>query len=201
MTTQSELRRSEFGEVAVRYEQGGGAAVTYVYRRAPPRAPEWEPWVVVAPSAILARLGLRGLGLYNAGRALRRDDYIGQYPQHDVVGRYPTREAALASRAARRRLACGRDKLITMRAPQGGGVLLCDGEGGGPPHVERVNDPRGTALGANAALTDGGWLRVLHARVPAFDLEKPLEDNIQSELRISYSDEYWDLHDTLGSQD
>jgi hypothetical protein len=155
---------------------------------------------VVAPSAILARLGTRGLGLYNAGRTLHRDEYVGQYPQHDVVGHYATRQAALASPAARRRLNRGRDKLITLRAPQGG-VLLCDGEGGGPPHIERANDPRGASLQPNADLTDAGWLRVLHTRVPSFDLAKALEENIHSELRIAYGDDYWDLHDVLGTQD
>ena len=93
----------------------------------------------------------------------------------------------------------GRDKLIALRAPQGG-VLLVDGGGGSAPHVQRCNDPRGLpALTPNADLTDAGWLRILHARVPPFDLGKTIAANIASELRIDYGHEYWDMMERLGT--
>ena len=136
----------------------------------------------------------------------KRNDYVGQYPHDAVVGHYPTREAAREAPETRRLLMRGHDKLVTVRAPNGPGFLLLDGEGGGPPHVERANDPRGTALAPNATLTDAGWLRITQARVPRFDLEKPLDENIYSELRYDYGDSYWparalgywDLHELLG---
>ena len=34
--------------------------------------------------------------------------------------------------------------------------------------------------------------------MPRFDLEKPLDENIYSELRYDYGDSYWDLHELLG---
>ena len=87
---QSQLRNSDWDECSVQYNNG---TVTYVYRRAPGEL-YFEPWVVVGPSAILTRVGTRGLGLY-AATAFRRDDYVGQYNGR-VVGLYPTRAAALS---------------------------------------------------------------------------------------------------------
>ena len=75
---------------------------------------------------------------------------------------------------------------------------LLDGEGYGPPYVHLCNDPRNTALEPNADLTDAGWLRITHARVPPFDLGRTLDQNIHSELRFDYGEHYWDLHDLLG---
>ena len=71
--------------------------------------------------------------------------------------------------------------------------------GGGAPHVELCNDPRNAGgLTPNADLTDAGWLRVIQARVPPFDLSKSINENITSEIRIDYGTEYWSLHDSLG---
>ena len=151
----------------------------------------------MAPSALLARVGARGLGLY-AARPFRRDEVVGQY-EGRVVGRYPTRAAALAAPETRRLLRRGHDKLVTVRAPHGPGFQLLDGEGAGPPHVALCNDPRGTALQPNAQLTDAGWLRVTQARVPTFDLDASIDANIGSELRLAYGDEYWELMERLGT--
>ena len=60
------LRASEWDEVRVQHR---GVSITYVYRRGPGEA-RFAPWLVVAPSALLARVGARGLGLY-AARALK----------------------------------------------------------------------------------------------------------------------------------
>ena len=190
---QADLRTSEWDSARVMYK---GRSITYVYRRSR-ASPQWMPWVVVAPSAIMARLDIQGLGLY-AARGFKRRDYIGQYSHDKVVNEYPTRQAAMAAPETRKLLLRGHDKLITVRKQNAPGFLLLDGEGGGPPHVERANDPRNTTLSCNAFITDAGWLRVSHFRVPAFNLEKSVEDNIKSELRIDYQQEYWDLFDALG---
>jgi hypothetical protein len=191
---QAEVRASEWDSTRVEYR---GQSITYVYRRSR-ASPQWRPWVVVAPSAIMAQLNLNGLGLY-AARSFKKDDYIGQYSRHRVVNEYPTRNAAMTAPETRRLLMRGHDKLLAVRKSNGPGFLLLDGEGGGPPYVERVNDSRNTRFQRNAVLTDAGWLRIVHSRVPAFDLEKSVEENIYSELRVDYQDEYWDLMDALGN--
>jgi hypothetical protein len=189
---QSEIRRSDWDEVNVRHN---GDTIKYIYRR-PPGARHWQPWVVIAPSAIMRRVGVRGLGLY-AARSYKRDDYIGMY-DGQVVGEYATRAEALSSAEARHLLRRGHDKLITLRRTDGPGVQLVDGERCSAPFVALVNDPRGTALEASCGLTDAGWLRVIQARVPAFDVNKTIEQNAASELRIEYGAPYWDLHELLG---
>ena len=73
-----------------------------------------------------------------------------------------------------------------MRTPGTSGFDLLNGETGGPPYIQYCNDPRGTRLKANTQLTDGGWLRITAARVPPFDLEKTMEENVASELRWEY---------------
>eukprot|EP00966_Prymnesium_polylepis_P020720 476813-Prymnesium_polylepis.2 len=102
----------------------------------------------------------------------------------------PTREAALAAPEAQQLVGQGHDKLACVRA-QGPGFLLLDGANGGPPFVQLCNDPRGTALQPNAQLTDAGYLRVTQTRVRPFDTSKYLDENIHSELRISYGSAYW----------
>ena len=199
---QQSLNNSEWDQCEVRV--AGGSTATYVYRRAANSgragktgecAHSFEPWVVVAPSAVMARCGYRGKGLY-AARTFACDDYVGRY-EGETIGHYPSRFAAMTSGEARRRVMRGHDKLVTLRAI-GGGVHLVDGERGPPPFVQMCNDGRGTALSANCGITDAGWLRVLHARIPRFDPRKSIAENAHAELRIEYGDEYWALFDELG---
>ena len=203
MASQAALRASEWDVAPVHWAHGGATRerrrALCVFRRGPPRG-EWEPWVVVAESCLLHRVGRCGLGLY-AARSFQRDDFVGAYGGA-VVGAYASRREALASPACARLVRAGHDKLITRRPPDGGrGVELVDGgQGGGPPFLHRINDPRGTRLRPNAALTPGGWIQVTQRRVPAFDLDADLEGNAASELRLSYGDDdYWALMDRLGT--
>ena len=170
--------------------------VTYVYRHGSASDP-WEPWVVIAQSAILKRLGITGWGLY-AARSFTRGDYVGKM-QGTLVGHYETREAAMSAPETRSLLRRGHDKLVTVRPSQGPGFDLIDGQGAGPPHIEMANDPRGTRLEPNAELSEYGWLRVTRGRVPAFSLAKTVEGNVDAELRWSYQESYWDLHELLGT--
>ena len=171
-------------------------SVRCVFRRLP--RGDWEPWVLVAESCIMRRVGRSGLGLY-AARGFKHDELVGAYGGA-VVGTYPSRQAALASPECARLVRRGHDKLITRRPRDGGrGVELIDGDGGGPPLLHRINDPRGTRLQPNVALTAGGWIQLVQRRVPAFDLERDDEGNAASELRFSYGDDdYWDLMERLG---
>jgi hypothetical protein len=204
MASQAALRASEWDVADVHWEHGATReqrSAQCVFRKGPPHH-AWEPWVVVAESCILHRVGRRGLGLYWAGRRrLQQGDFVGLY-EGAVVGTYPTRQAALDSPQCARLVRKGHDKLITRRPRDGGrGVELVDGDqGGGLPLLHYINDPRGTRLHPNVALTPGGYIQAVQARVPAFDLERDLEGNAASELRFSYGDEdYWDLMERLGT--
>ena len=189
------LRNSEWDETDLHYPHTSSEKVACVFRKGAPKH-EWQPWVLVGESQILKSLGRVGKGVY-AARSFPRDALVGRY-EGTVVGAYDSRQEALASEEARRLVRRGHDKLMTRRLPEGG-IELIDGATSGPPHVPLCNDPRGTALTANAELTDGGYLRVVHARVPAFDLGKTLEQNARSELRIDYGARYWALMDRLGT--
>jgi hypothetical protein len=194
-TSQAALRGSEWDTVTVAYGHGP-SPVTYVYRRE--GSTGWEPWLVVAESAIMERLGRRGNGLY-AARAFANGSYLGRY-SGELIGHYGTRQEALEAPETRRLAQRGRDKLVVIRSAQGRGFDLIDGDRAGPPHLEMANDPRGTRLGANVNLTDAGWMRVESSRgVPPFDLSRSLQDNIRSELRWEYGEDYWALHEQLGN--
>lgn len=125
----------------------------------------WRPWVVDAPSAALAKLGLKGRGLY-AARAFQPGDVIGRY---DGV---PVAEDEVAALVA-----AGHDKLARI----GGQVL--DGKDQGPPFLQLLNDPRGTDRRATAQLRPSG-------RVVAVE-ELSTYPAPGSELLISYGDDYW----------
>ena len=187
------IQRSQWDECTVRYEHGP-SPVTYVFRKG--ASNEWEPWVVVAESALLRRIGKTGLGLY-AARSFQRDHVVGRY-DGNVVGTYGSRKAALESPEAQRLVRRDHDKLITRKRSNGPGIELVDGGTSGPPYMMRLNDPRGTRLRANVGVTDGGYVKVIQTRVPAFDLDKSLDANVQSELRLDYAGDYWEMMDALG---
>ena len=194
MATQAALRDAEWDVVDLLWEHGP-SPIQCVFRRI---RGGWEPWVIVARSAIMARVGREGLGLY-AARSFKQGQFLGRY-SGEVVGRFRNREEALASAGARRLLAHGNDKLLTV-VPARGGVELIDGESAGPPFFQRMNDPIGTRLSANVRVTSGGWVEVKQKRIPAFRMSKSVEQNIASELRFEYGSEYWDLMSRLGSKD
>ena len=190
MTTTSRLKQSQW-DVAKLWWDRENQTVECVFR-----GPEWEPWVIVAESALMRRVGRRGLGLY-AARAMRRDDYVGLY-EGEVVGTYSSRTEALRAKECHDRVRRGVDKMITRNAT-GGGVELVDGTRGGPPFLHRINDPQGTRFQPNVNLTPGGYIRVVQAHIPPYSLDKSIEENIGAELRFSYGDEFWELHSRLGN--
>lgn len=152
---------------------------------------------MVAESAILRRLGKSGLGLY-AARSFTEGDYIGKY-EGRTIGHHSTQYTALTAPETRRLLRRSHDKLVVVRSSTGPGFDLIDGENAGPPYLQMANDPRGTRLQPNVEVTQAGWMRVTATRIPAFSLKRTLEENIQSELRWNYGQDYWDLHEVLGT--
>lgn len=187
------LRESNWDVVNLHWEHGP-SPVQCVFRKG---RGGWEPWVIVAESALMNRVGKRGLGLY-AARRFRRDEFVGRYGG-SVIKAFANRGEALASPECMRLVRRGRDKLITRRVSQGSGIELVDGEGGQPPFLHRTNDPRGSGLRSNVELTPGGWLKVIQREVPAFDIDANLDANIRSEIRFSYGDDYWRIMERLGN--
>lgn len=191
--TQPMLRESIWDVANLRWEHGP-SPVQCVFRKG---RGGWEPWVIVAESAVMNRAGKRGLGLY-AARHFRRDEFVGRY-EGRVIRAFVNREEALASPECMRLVRRGRDKLITRRVSNDSGVELVDGEDCPPPFLHRINDPRGSGLRSNIELTPGGWVKVIQREVLAFDLDAGLDANIRSELRFSYGDDYWSIMERLGN--
>ena len=190
MATRAVLADTEWEVVDLHWEHGP-SPIQCVYRCV---CGEREPWVIVAQSALMKRLGLDGLGLYAARKfstkqgndAIPKDRrYIGRY-DGTVIGKWPSRKLALSSTEARHLHAHGHDKLITLN-----GGMLVDGENGGPPFLHRMNDAKGSRYRKNVALTSSGWAMILRSSIPAFDLSKDAKGNINSELRVDYNEEYW----------
>ena len=77
MQTTAHVRDSSWDEVAVHYDHVPEKQVTYFYVKRP-RNELFEPWLVRAPSALLARRGVRRMGLY-AGRRFVSEGVIGKY--------------------------------------------------------------------------------------------------------------------------
>ena len=156
----------------------------------------WVPWTVVAPSAILNRNGIRANGLY-AARSFTNGRVVGHYPRTQTW-QFDSRQDQNLIDFARQLVLSGSDKLITVRNYPSG-VLLVDGSGGGNAEVQMVNDPKGTRLHANATIGPTGIMKVVASSVPAFCLDKSLDENIRSELRIDYGEDFWQLIDAAGT--
>lgn len=198
MQTTAEVRACEWDAVRVRYPHSGSGYVTYVYCRRTNRS--WEPWLVVCDSALLAGLGINQLGLY-AARRFASGDLVGKYGGN-VVGTFPSRDAAMRGQLVQRLVRSGVDTLLVVRSASGTGWDVLDATDAPPPSLQYANDPRGTPFGANVGVSEHGYMRVTASRgVPAFDLTQLLHANVQSELRFEYGDGYWALIDRVGSQD
>lgn len=195
MTSQRNARDAMWCEYKVHWEsEVDHSPILYVSRKAGTRA--WEPWVVVARSALLDQLGSTGLGLY-AARKLKKGDVIGKY-NGTVVGTYNSRSNALRSKRVRNLIESGRDMIVT-RSAHPRGVEVVNGSTGSAPYLQYANDPRGTGYRANAFLSPGGYMTVAQSEIPAFDIDKSLTDNIRSEIRWSYGEDYWETFNALGT--
>lgn len=168
-----------------------GQPVTIIFRKAGKHS-DFEPWLLAAPSAILARNGFKGKGLY-AMKRFKKGTEIGTYAG-TIVGKYKTQEEGLNSELAKEMVLSGRsDKLVTLRCKGEKGWCLIDGDPDQPPCIPLVNDPKGTGLRTNCILSEWGILRSTASSIPAFDIGKSVEENVKSELRISYGDGFWNL--------
>ena len=189
-----DVKDAQWSEYMVHWENGP-SPVRYVSRRVSGR--DWEPWVVVARSALLDELGIVGEGLY-AAQSFKKDDVLGRYGGTVIGSTFPNRQSALRSREVRNLIESGRNMIVT-RSVRPRGVEAVNGSTAGPPYLQKANDPRGTRHRPNARFTPGGFMKVDQSSIPAFDLEKPLRENVKSEIRWSYGDDYWATFNVLGT--
>ena len=66
-------------------------------------------------------------------------------------------------------------------------MFVINGERAPLPTLSLVNDPHGTRFHNNVHVSEWGYMRAT-ATIPPFDLTKPLDQNICSELKDSYGD-------------
>jgi hypothetical protein len=174
---------------------------------------QWVPWVLVRDSAAMARLGMRGKGLY-AARAFSSGDVIGRY-----VGRLLGRanDPTIAARVERLSRTPGGDALVTIngfavngrKAVQADAAQLADfgkvvfGRDKWPwpgAHIHIANDAHGTTLPNNSVVTPGGYAKAIRD-VPAFAPQRTVASNVASELLWSYGEQYWAETSRLGSRE
>ena len=196
MQSTAHVREATWDSIAIHYEHTDEKKVVYIYIRRRGNA-HYEPWLVRAPSALLARVGAHGMGLY-AARRFKPEDVIGKY-EGTVVNTYESREHALDSPLVHSVARHGANKLRLMRSP-GGGWDVINGDGAPLPNLSLVNDPHGTRFHENVHVSEWGYMRAT-ATIPPFDLTKTIEENIGSELKDSYGDEFWQIHSRLGTRE
>ena len=189
-----DVKDAEWSEYMVHWGKGP-SPVRYVSRRVSGR--DWEPWVVVARSALLDELGIVGEGLY-AAQAFKKDDVLGRYDGTVVGSTFPNRNSAIRSREVRNLIESGHNMIVT-RSVRPRGVEVVNGSTAGPPYLSKANDPLGTRHRPNTSLTPGGFMKVDQSSIPAFDLEKTLAANVKSEIRWDYGKDYWATFKVLGT--
>lgn len=180
----------------------GSQQVISIYRRHGDG--EWEPWVVVAQSALLRRIkgAPPGLGLYcNKRGGFKSGDVIGVYAG-TIVGnkRFANSTEALNSRVCRNLVNSGKDMILVRNVhhTKGGGVELIDGSTGKGPRLQHMNDARGTRKKNNIVMKQSGACVADKDIKQRFKFNKNITDNIDSELRFDYGEEYWHLMERLG---
>ena len=110
--------------------------LTYIYVRRPGNS-LFEPWLVIAPSAVMNRVGRRGMGMY-AGMRFKDGDIVGRY-EGNVVGTYASKDTAINSNTVKRLVRGGADKLRIMRSPEEGWDVV-DGDSAPLPTLSLVNE-------------------------------------------------------------
>ena len=67
------------------------------------------------------------------------------------------------------------------------------------PLMHRINDPHDTSMLPRCHVSETGLFTAARD-IPALDLTRPLRDQALSELSFNYGDNYWVIHDHLGSE-
>jgi len=143
------------------------------------------PSFIVAPSAALNRKNLSQLGLY-AGKEFSAKTNIGPYTGA-LLGTYDSARAASTSNEAEENK---ENTMLLVRETKEQQYELIDGQKAEAPYLSLCNDPKGTGMETNVRPSKFGVLYTT-TRIPAFDLNKPLEENIKSELLWDYGPKYW----------
>lgn len=169
--------------------------VTRVERSPTPGELQFVPWLLVAPSVLLARLGIEGRGLY-ALRPFVRGDCIGKYDGQQVGTPQPDSRSAVQQPAVQQLVQSGNVYLMVVRKAPKENVVI-DGTFS-KSFLQFGNDPTGTRRQASCQLTAGGYVRVLQEHIPAFNMERCLLDNARSEILLCYGDGFWAYHNAMG---
>jgi hypothetical protein len=167
----------------------------------------WVAWLLVAQSAALKRVGIRGLGLYPMQRFRGpRQTLFGRAPG-DTIGEY-TGEVLLhtsdtegdEARAAIEQLARrGHTKMLIIQRPSGGFDVV---NGQGDPPMWRMNDARSIpAASNNVRFTKTGAAQALVTLqpVPSLAQVQRLSELARFELLCGYGSAYWALQNNIGS--
>lgn len=144
------------------------------------------PWLVVARSAALQRVGVEGKGLY-AATCFAKRDLVGGF-NSPVVKTFSSYEEGLRETNEDEH---DNDKLLLRDGPRGTAQLL-DGRRGGVPHLPMANDSLKTGLDSNMRCSGkANFYATKHIRDP-FDPSKKMQENADAELLWSYGDDYWE---------
>ena len=173
----------------------------------------WEPFLMVAPSAVLSANGLVGDGLYSLLQySSDSEARIGRYSGM-VIARFAEPEGRCAQEEMARFAQEGRRHMLLMRVDDGQDAALVDGSGVFLPKISMANDARGmhrpdipsTCLRNNARFgRDGkGYLFKMRGRaIPAANVAaSSLSELWRSEILVSYSSFYWNLQERVGSEE
>ena len=188
-----------------------GSPVEIINRRR--QGGKWEPFLMVAPSAVLLGNGHNGLGLYSLiNYPTNSVARIGRYTGC-VLERFAESEGTAAHLNMGRYAQEGRRHLLLMIVNDGEDVALVDGIGGSLPKIFMANDARGMRSPDNSHNPmrnntrfgrDGrGHLYKMGGRaIPAANLAATtLKELWRSELLVSYSSFFWNLQNRVGREE
>jgi hypothetical protein len=161
---------------------------------------KWVPWLVAAPSALLAQRGIEGRGLYTA-RTLEAGDHIGTYGGRvvayceDLDLTQHSHQGQLVHALAQ----AGHDKMV-LRTRKHGDCMVIDGQDQGLPHLNLINDPSFPGDPSDQAdetvhLYPAGTIRAAD-HLGKYNVRWPWSENGGSELLMRYGNDFWKVFGT-----
>lgn len=151
-----------------------------------------QPWFLVSRSALLAKIGFYEKGLY-AMRAFPIGAIIGQYSGEKVGRPQSSWNDAMSQNSVRELARSGNVYTMAVKDGKSKKIIVVDGTNDAS-HLQFANDARGISkFTNNCEITDGGYIRTTRC-IPAFNMQKSLLDNVDSEIRFDYGDGYWKLY-------
>lgn len=170
----------------------GFKEITKVFKRV---RDVWVEWVMVAESAILRSVGIRGWGLY-ALKRFSRGERIGVFG--GVMKRCTTSSNEAQDEAARQSSNQGAEYCLAVRLrptrgghTHRGGIAVIDGVDGPPPFLHLINDAYRSSFTNNVRFDQYGTVEASRTIMPANLQVSNLFDLARSELLVPYQQDYW----------